>query len=107
MTSSSLTGRLGRGLPALVATVFLLACLATAAHLTMDEGRGCQASHPSVGSCEPRVSHDAGPAVAGSATSLTPALAPAQRVTLNLLPLRLSQRQNGPPVPRSPPSPAA
>lgn len=102
--STALKVRFGRGLPAFLAAVFLLSCLANTAHLAMAEGQGCQASHPSVRSCEPTVSLDMGPALAGSAPSLNPALAPARWITPNVPATGLSLYRGGPPVPRSPPS---
>lgn len=96
--------RTGRGLPLIVALVFILSCLATTAHLAIAESQGCQATHPSVRSCAQTISLDMGPALAGSALSFNPAPAPIRRITLNLQPVGLSQYHGGPPVPRSPPS---
>ena len=92
-------------LPTLLATVFLLSCLATAAHLAMAGGEGCrQAVEFSVRSCGPGTSLDTAPALPALAFRLDSAPTPTLWTTLTSLPVGLSEHQVGPPVPRSPPS---
>lgn len=92
-----------RALPTLIATVFLLSCLASAAHLAMAAGEGCQAIEPSVRSCGPTTSLDTAPALPAVALNLDSSPAPAEWVTLTLPLAGFSQLQVAPLVPRSPP----
>ena len=91
-------------LPTVIAAVFLLSCLATAAHLAMAGGEGCQAIEPSLRSCGPTTSLDTAPALPAVALDLYSSPAPTEWVTLTLPPTGFSQHQVAPPVPRSPPS---
>ncbi len=93
-----------RALPTVIAAVFLLSCLATAAHLAMAAGEGCQAIEPSVRSCGPTTSLDTAPALPAVALDLDSSPAPTAWVPLALPLAGFSQRQAAPPVPRSPPS---
>lgn len=99
-----LTRWFGRTLQAFVAAVFLLSCLATAAHLAMAAGEGCQAVEPSVRSCSPGTSLDLPPAVPGLALRLDSSPAPTLWVTLALAQVGVAQHQIAPLVTRSPPS---
>ncbi len=93
-----------RPLPTVIAAVFLLSCLATAAHLAMAAGEGCQAIEPSLRSCGPTTSVDTAPALPAVALDLDSSPAPSEWVALALPLAGFSQDQGAPPVPRSPPS---
>ena len=104
MPSALLIGRFGRGMPAFVAAVFLLSCLATVAHLAMGEGEGCQAAEPSFRGCGPRTSHEPVPTLPALAAPLEPSPVPTAWLVPALHLMAASQHHAAPPVPRSPPS---
>lgn len=87
-----------------LAAVFLLSCVATAAHLALAGSNGCQAVEFSARSCGPTTSVDIGLGLPGLAVSLDSSPAPLAWITITLPPLALSQHQIAPLVPRSPPS---
>lgn len=102
--SPSLRCAFCRALPTVIAAVFLLSCLVTAAHLAMAAGEGCQAIEPSVRSCGPTTSLDTAPALPAVAFDLDSSPAPIVPVTLTVPLAGFSEQQVAPPVPRSPPS---
>ena len=102
--SPSLRRAFCQALPTVIAAVFLLSCLATAAHLAMAGGEGCQAIEPSVRSCGPTTSLYTAPALPAVALDLDSSPAPTEWVTLTLPLAGFSQHEGAPPVPRSPPS---
>lgn len=91
-------------LPTVIAAVFLLSCLATAAHLAMAGGEGCQAVEFSVRICGPGTFPDIGPALPALTLLFDSSPAPTEWVTANLPLAGFSHLQVGPLVPRSPPS---
>jgi len=99
-----LTRRLLRGLPAFVAVVFLLSCLAATAHLAMAATEGCPPSHPSVRSCEQTLSLDMGPVLPAVGVSVESSPVRTTWVAIPAAPGDRSQHQSAPSVPRSPPA---
>ena len=91
-------------LPTVIAAVFLLSCLATAAHLAMAGGEGCQAIEPSVRSCGPTTSLDTAPALPALAVDLDSSPTPTAWIRTPFELVGLPQEQVAPPVSRSPPS---
>ena len=100
---SRLTRGVSRALPAVVATVFILSCLAATAHWAMAGSEGCQSIELSVRSCGPTISHDTTPALPTLVSSLDSSRAPSRSAAQTLPTLDSSQQQTAPLVPRSPP----
>ena len=95
--------RFVRMLPAFVAAVFFLSCLAATSHLAMAAGEGCQASHPSVRSCGQTVSLDMGPVLPAVGASLDSYTLRIARAAILSAPGDRSQYQSAPSASRSPP----
>lgn len=99
-----LTRRFVRMLPVFVAAVFLLSCLATAAHLAMAATDGCPPSHPSVRSCGQTLSLDMAPALPAIWASVDSPLVWTAWPSVPAVLGHDLQDQSRPSVPRSPPA---
>lgn len=95
--------RFVRMLPAFVAAVFFLSCLAATAHLAMTAGEGCQASQPSVRNCGQTASLEMGPVLPAAGASLDSHTLRIEWVAVLSVSGDRSQHQFAPSVPRSPP----
>lgn len=95
--------RLGPGLQALVAAVFLFSCFAATAHMVMGR-EGCGAIEPSVRSCGPTTSLETVAALPGLLLAVFVLLVPSAWATTPFSVVGPSQHQIAPFAPRSPPA---